>query len=241
MERHIDRLHWKELRKLVPDKISTVLLPVGILEAHGASALGTDIIIPDRLADLVAGKVGALVAPSIPYGVPGSLAGYPGTVGVRAETFTDYVLDVLHGLASTGFRQIFILNGHGGNNAALKEAAQLTFEGAGACVAVIHWWIECDDLARETFGGSGGHGGADETAMMLAIDPALVPAPKAVDPPYRVRPSVVSYPAPSSALVFGEDAAAISFDETKAKAFLGRVAARLEEIIEEIEARWAEI
>lgn len=241
MERRIARLHWKEFRKLVPDKIATVLLPVGIVEAHGASALGTDILIPDRLAELVAGKVGALVAPPIPYGVPGGLAGYPGTVGVRAEPFTDYVLDVLHGLAAAGFRRIFILNGHGGNNAALKEAAQLTFEATGVNVAVVHWWMECEDLARETFGGSGGHGGADETAMMLAIDPALVAAPQAVDPPYRVHSSVVSYPAPSSTLVYSEDAAAVSFDEKKARAFLGGVAARIEEILEEIEARWAEI
>jgi creatinine amidohydrolase len=242
MECRIDRLHWKELKRIVPDRTSTVLLPIGILEAHGASALGTDILIPERLAEMAAKKTGALVAPTIPYGVPGSLGGYPGTVGVRADVFSDYVLDVLHGLAATGFRSIFIINGHGGNNEDLKETARAGFQSTGAHGAVIHWWLEAADLTLEVFGGAGGHGGADETAAMLAIDPALVETrPKAVDAAFVVRPSVVTFPAPSSLLTYGEGAAPISYDEEKARDFLSKVAARIEELVEEIESRWGEI
>ena len=46
-------------------------MPVGILEAHGAAALGTDILIPERMSVLLAEPVGALIAPTIPYGVFG--------------------------------------------------------------------------------------------------------------------------------------------------------------------------
>jgi creatinine amidohydrolase len=241
MQRQIARLQWKEFRRLVPEKITTALLPIGILEAHGASALGTDILIPERLADLVAERVGALIAPTIPYGVPGSLSGYPGTVGVRSEIFADYVAEVLHGLAGAGFRQVFILNGHGGNNESLRDVAREAWQGAGLATAVVHWWLETGDITREVYGGPGGHGGADETGLMLAIGADLVEKrPKQIDAPFRVRPSVVTYPAPSSLLTYEEGAAPLSFDEKKARAFETKVAARIEEIIEEIEARWAE-
>lgn len=242
MERRIDRLHWKELKKIVPEKVNAVILPVGILEAHAASALGTDNFIPEHLAGLVAPKVGALVAPTIPYGVPGSLEGYPGTVGVRREIFADYVQDVLHGLAMTGFHEAFILNGHGGNTEALKEVAQAAFQSSGLFTAVIHWWLEAADITREVYGGAGGHGGADETGLMLAIDPALaLKSARSVEPAFRMRAAVQAYPAASSLLVYGDDAAPLSFDATRARTFLAKVTARVEEIIEEIQAHWSEI
>jgi creatinine amidohydrolase len=243
MEVRIDRLHWREFRKLVPDRISTAILPVGILEAHAESALGTDILIPEKLAGMVAARVGALVAPTIPYGVPGGLDGYPGTVGVRPDTFVDYVQETMHGLATSGFKAIFVLNGHGGNNDSLKLAAQTVFQATGTFVAVIHWWLEAADLTKEIYGGAGGHGGADETGIMLAIDPELVRTkPEGGEAPaWQVRPSVVAYPVPSTLLVYGADAAPISLDEEKAKTFLARVAGRIEELIEDIESRWSEI
>lgn len=241
MERQIERLHWKEFRRLVPEKTATVLLPVGILEAHAGSALGTDILIPERLAARVADKVGALIAPTVPYGVPGSLGGYPGTVGVRPEVFADYMADILFGLASAGFRQAFILNGHGGNNDALRDVAREAWQGAGLAVAVIHWWIECTDITREVYGGAGGHGAADETGLMLAFAPELVEKrPRQIDTAWRARPSVVTFPAPSSLIVYDADAAALSFDEKKARQFEEKAVARMAEVIEDIEARWSE-
>jgi creatinine amidohydrolase len=242
MEIRIDRMHWREFKKQVPDNIMTVLLPVGMLEAHGASALGTDVIIPERLAEIVAKDVGALVAPSIAYGVPGGLDGYPGTVGVREEIFAEYLQEVLHSLATSGFKIVFILNGHGGNNMALKEVARSVFQASGVFVGVIHWWIEAADITREIYGGSGGHGGADETGMMLAIDPALVRTKgRESETPYRVRSSIVTYPSPSSHLVYDDDVAPLSLDEDKARTYLKRVTERIAEIIEDIEGRWAEI
>ena len=242
MERRLDRLHWKELKKIIPEKINAVILPVGILEAHAASVLGTDNLIPEHLAGLVAPKVAALVAPTIPYGVPGSLEGYPGTVGVRAEVFADYVQDVLHGLAMTGFQEVFILNGHGGNTESLKDVAQVAFQSSGLYTAVIHWWLEVADITREVYGGAGGHGGADETGLMLAIDPALaLKSGRSVESAFRMRAAVQAYPAPSSLLVYGDDAAPLSFDAVKARTFLTRVAGRVEEIIEDVQAHWSEI
>ena len=63
---------------LVPGKITRVLVPVGTMEAHGVLPLGTDTLIPDRLADRLAEPLDALIAPAMPYGITSSLLPYPG-------------------------------------------------------------------------------------------------------------------------------------------------------------------
>ncbi|HHI02709.1 MAG TPA: creatininase family protein, partial [candidate division Zixibacteria bacterium] len=62
MQRQLQRLTTRNIRKLVPDKIDTILLPVGTVEAHGAAALGTDNFIPESLAEYLADKIDALIA-----------------------------------------------------------------------------------------------------------------------------------------------------------------------------------
>src|SRR5207237_2708949 len=68
-ERRIDRLNWMEFAEIVPRHVNTALLPVGTLEAHGVTSLGTDNEIPTRLSEAIADRLNALVAPTIPYGV----------------------------------------------------------------------------------------------------------------------------------------------------------------------------
>jgi len=41
-ERRIDRISWMEFAEIVPRHVGTALLPVGTLEAHGITSLGTD-------------------------------------------------------------------------------------------------------------------------------------------------------------------------------------------------------
>ncbi|RME29732.1 MAG: creatininase family protein, partial [Candidatus Zixiibacteriota bacterium] len=49
MERELQRLNWLTVQKLVPKEINTVIFPVGTVEAHGSSCLGTDNFIPETL------------------------------------------------------------------------------------------------------------------------------------------------------------------------------------------------
>ena len=76
--RKLEELNWQEFGKIVPKVTDAVLLPVGTLEAHGVTGLGTDNFIPVSLAERIAGKVNALIAPTIPYGITRSLLPYPG-------------------------------------------------------------------------------------------------------------------------------------------------------------------
>src|SRR3990167_7028943 len=112
--RKMDELNWLEFRELVPAKVKTVLLTTGTLEPHGVINNGADNLAPVRIAEAIAGEVNALIAPHIAYGVTGSMAPYPGALHIPAEVYAAYLGAVLEGLAKNGFKNIVIVNGHGG-------------------------------------------------------------------------------------------------------------------------------
>jgi len=61
-------LTWEEFRYRVPSQSDSVIVPVGTIEAHGAIPLGTDNLIPARLAqDLApAARLRARIVPNAP-------------------------------------------------------------------------------------------------------------------------------------------------------------------------------
>ena len=67
-------LTWQEFGQNVPGKTDRVLLPVGTIEAHGVTPLATDNIIPEYICQQISGPLGALVAPTINYGITKSLS-----------------------------------------------------------------------------------------------------------------------------------------------------------------------
>src|SRR5438034_8144235 len=120
--RDMERISWIEFREWVPAKIQTVLLPLGTLEPHGVAPNGTDILAPVAMAREVAPRVNAMIAPVIPYGFTGILDAYPGSFTVPEEIFRSYVRAVLIGLARNKFKNIILLNGHGGGQTAILSA-----------------------------------------------------------------------------------------------------------------------
>src|SRR6267143_509148 len=107
-ERRIDRINWMEFAEIVPRHVGTALLPVGTIEAHGITSLGTDNEIPTRLSEALAERLNALVAPTIPYGVTAHLGALAGGTHVRADAFTEYVAAVLTTMSHQGFSNIIL-------------------------------------------------------------------------------------------------------------------------------------
>jgi creatinine amidohydrolase len=242
MQRELQKLSWKNIRELVPHKIDTVLFPVGTIEAHGAAALGTDNLIPQSMAEYLSGKINALIAPILNYGITKSLYGYPGSMTVRPESLEMFITDILKSLHDIGFKKVIILNGHGGNNKVLKTAALDFFDKYRTKIAVIHWWMLCDDLVREFYGQEGGHAGIDETAMVQAIDESYVDKSLYDDNmPYLYRHGADVYPIPGSILLYKEGEGLPDFDSQKAKEFQIKVFEHIEEYIKFIVSRWDEI
>ncbi|MDZ4723477.1 MAG: creatininase family protein [candidate division Zixibacteria bacterium] len=220
MERQLQKLSWLTVQKLVPASIDTLILPVGTVEAHGSACLGTDNFIPETISDGIAEQLNALIAPTVNYGITRSLARYPGGSTIKPETFSLYIRDILDSSANSGFKNIIIMNGHGGNNSALKSTA-LDFHYAKKCnVAVIHWWELCAQMTEQFFGHAGGHAGTDETAMVHAVDPSL--AGRSTYSPelaYTFRAGADIYPVPGTILLYKEGEGYPEFDEEKARQY----------------------
>ncbi len=101
----------------------TVIVPVGSTEQHGPHApLATDVVIPVEIARRVAERIGAVVAPSVNYGLSYPHAGFTGVVHVRIATFMTLIEDLCVSLATAGFRRIVFLNGHYDNTYAIAYA-----------------------------------------------------------------------------------------------------------------------
>ncbi|MEO8074309.1 MAG: creatininase family protein, partial [Acidobacteriota bacterium] len=76
--REMDRINWMEFKEVVPSKIQTVLLPTGTLEPHGVINNGADNTAPMAIAQTIAQRVNGMIAPTLPYGITGSMQAYPG-------------------------------------------------------------------------------------------------------------------------------------------------------------------
>lgn len=183
IEMRMENLTWDKFGE-VKKSISTVLLPIGSVEAHGRHLpLGTDVFAPLEIAARVEAKlkergVEVLIAPPIWYGHSFVLNVFPGTINVRADTLRRYVRDVAGEFAEEGFGRIILLNGHGGNYPPLIEAAEEVAERYGVEVWLINWWIDFrEDIL--SICSSQGHAGEDETSVILAIKPELVSMEKA--------------------------------------------------------------
>jgi creatinine amidohydrolase len=239
MDRQLQNLSSPKVQQLVPSQTDTVLLPVGTVEAHGSACLGTDNVIPAAIARDIAERINALVAPTLSYGITRSLYRYPGGITIRPRTFELFLGDILKSFADTGFKNVFVLNGHGGNNASLKNVAhQFHFE-CRANIAVIHWFELCQEMTEAFFGHAGGHGGTDEVAMVLAINPELVDQ-QAYDPElaYQFRAGADVYPVPGSILLYKENEGYPEFDIDKSRQYYNQVVAAVADFAEMVLERW---
>jgi creatinine amidohydrolase len=242
MERRLDRLNHQELRRLVPERIDAVILPVGTIEAHGIIPLGTDLLIPEAMAARIGEEVDALVAPAIPYGITRGLVGYPGTVCIRSEVFQAYVSDVVESLADAGFRKIIVLNGHGGQIDELKAALFETGKVCRVKTLLINWWVDTEEIRAKTLKREGGHAGSDETAAIMAIDAALV-RPELYDPELEMRysSSFSAYPFPGTIITYSDGDNSLNLDEGACKAYFDAVTAKVAATIRTITTKWSQL
>lgn len=239
MERRLGYLNHNELRKLVPDEIDTVIVPIGTVEAHGITPLGTDVIIPEAMAERVAPQVDAIIAPTVPYGITRGLAGHPGTISIQPDVFQAYVGDLLRSLADIGFTRIVVLNGHGGQTDQLKDVIFDAHRETGAKTLLIDWWYETDDIRNEVLEREGGHAGADETACIVAIDPSLVKR-ELYDENMKTAYSKAfsAYPFPGTIITYTKGDSSLNLDEAKCRTYFDQVTARVTSIIKEVTAKW---
>ncbi len=240
--REMALLCWQEFGELVPARIATVLVPFGSLEPHGVIPNGTDSLAPEAMARAVAGRVDALIAPTLNYGVTEAMKAYPGAVSIPAPAYAPFAESVLDNLAANGFRNIVVLNGHGGNTAVLNEAATRVANARRVRVLVVNWWTLADDITKAVFEQDGGHAGNNETAYVQAFLPEHVH-------PERYRPEMAAanpspagayyaVPVQSTILLYEKGQGHPTFDAAQAKEYFRRVNDRVAELVLDTIRKW---
>jgi creatinine amidohydrolase len=157
----------------------TVIVPTGSTEQHGPHGpLLTDVLVPNEVARRVAPRIGAVVAPTINYGLSYPHVGFTGVVHIRIPTFMALVEDVAVSLAAIGFRRIVFLNGHYDNTMAIAYAcanASPRLPETARAFPVNYWDGMTPSEAAEFFDPSNGlHANRGETSAVMAIDEGLV-------------------------------------------------------------------
>jgi len=239
--REMNLLTWKEFSDFVPEKIETVLLPVGSIEPHGVIPNGTDNLAPQAMSREIAPRVNALIAPTLNYGITEAMAAYPGAVSVSADSYAPFIEDILKGLADCRFKNIIILNGHGGNTDALKRAATSVSNQCRVRILVVNWWALASEDTFAVFDQNGGHAGNNETAYIQAVVPEHI-HPEQYDPEMAVVNPVggswYAVPVAASILLYEKGQGYPTFDRKQAEEYFRRVNDRVTGLIEEIIRKW---
>ncbi len=169
------QLSWPETREVLKSN-EIVLLPVGAHEQHGPGiAVSTDTVSAAGLCRRAAAIMGAraAVAPAIPYGVSWQHLNFPGTITLTPETLTTLILEIVTSLARHGFPRVAVVNGHGGNTAAIATAVDAARQRiAGVRVLGLYGYGFIAEHARDLLPPEAiGHGGGDEAAVVMAEAP----------------------------------------------------------------------
>lgn len=240
--REMDRINWMEFKEVVPTKIDTVLLPTGTLEPHGVINNGADNTAPTEMAKTIARRTNAMIAPTLPYGITGSMEAYPGAFQITEAAYRPFVKQILEGLAKNGFRNIIILNGHGGGQTAVLQsvAAEVATE-KRVRTLVVNWWSFASDETKAVFGEDGGHAGWNETAFIQAIDPTLVHPERYKDDlatPYPTAGTWSAVPFPSSIGLYQKGQGYPKFDQAKANEYYKKVTDKVADLIIDVKKKW---
>ena len=189
-----------ELASAVRDGVTTALVPIGGTEQNGAHiALGKHNARAAALALRIAERLGyTLVAPVIAYVPEGRIEPatehmrFAGTISVPEPAFEQVLTGAARSLRAAGMRTIVLLGDHGGYQRSLQSVAErLSREWRNTGVRVLaptEYYRAAsrgfDDILRKrgySDAEIGVHGGLADTALSLALTPALVRADRLAD------------------------------------------------------------
>lgn len=183
---------------------SLIVWPVGAIEQHGPHLpVGTDTFtieyVTRQAAQQAAATISVQVAPTLPFGSSHHHLPFGGTMSLSTEAYYRTIYELTESLIVSGYRKIFILNGHGGNHELIQLVARdLARVHPVSVAAASYWTIAWDALVKRNAHVDcrfPGHAGAFETSMIMALRPELVHEPlphreqvTSTDPRGFVRP-----------------------------------------------------
>jgi creatinine amidohydrolase len=179
------QVEWASLKaaevRTLAERDAVVILPVAAIEQHGPHLpVMTDTLLCGEIARRAAEKAGerqpTVVAPTVWSGLSEHHMPFGGTFTLDFPTFQAVLRCLCQNLERHGFGRVLLLNGHGGNDFALKVVAEQLAHELEITLATATYW----HLAADAFRGilerqeNVRHACEAETSMVLALRPELV-------------------------------------------------------------------
>jgi len=187
------KIPFPEVKRLAEGGCALCILPVGVVEEHGAHLpLGMDSFAAEAYTASAASPLEqagyeVVVAPTISYGVARAAIDFPGTLSLEPETLRSLVVDIGRSLARHGLKRLVILNGHRDlhHMKALDDARMILVQEKTAQVLCVGFVSDPEMTAacyregvkqfyRSPRPDREGHGGESETSVALNSFPQLV-------------------------------------------------------------------
>ncbi len=163
-----------------------IMVCLGATEQHGRHLpVGTDTYQVEGLARaamkvLDQRGIPLMLGPTIPVGPRQFQSEAPidfaGTISISNPLMQMLTKEICAELIRHGFRRVYILIGNAESDAPAQVAAKELSEETDAVVTTVNWMVVISELYRGqiAFASPQGHGGAGETARIMALLPELV-------------------------------------------------------------------
>lgn len=176
MPRRLSEMTREEVREAGATDV--VVIPVGSVEQHaGHLPMSTDTLLVEGVLEQACAALGddvpLVVTPSIPVGSSAHHL-FAAAMSIRPQTLLAVLHDVTESLATSGFRRLFVVNGHGGNDECIRLAVKELVLRHPVAAAACSYWALGDPAGSPRPDVMPGHAGWFETSLMLALNPGLV-------------------------------------------------------------------
>ncbi len=181
---------WPEVKAVLLRK-NVVILPVGSTEEHGTHLpLNVDSAEAAFVCELAAGMaekkyqdISVLVAPTIHYSDVSVHKMFPGTIGIKIDTFISTVEDIVNNFLSQGFQNVIVFVAHVEDNCSVETALRKVVDNAPGARVFAANMVELGREVRARICKAGlkgvGHALESETSQCLYIQPQNVKLDKA--------------------------------------------------------------
>lgn len=178
-------IKWNELTQLefadYKEK-AAVLINFASTEQHSYHLpVGTDAFLGQAVTETTAKlcKTPVLLLPQVCYGYSPHHRFAPGFVTIPQKLLVEYACSICDSVYENGFRKMFLINSHGGNQVYLSAVINEMGEKYGtefALKELRYWDVAGKRISeiRESKLGGMGHAGEFETSIMMYIHPELV-------------------------------------------------------------------
>ncbi len=187
-------IHWNELSKDQFKRYrdtATVAINFASTEQHSRHLpVGTDAILGKAVLEEAARLAASpmLVLPQACYGYSPHHRFAPGYVTISQNTLISHARDICKSVYENGFKRMFLVNSHGGNQVYLSAVINEIGEEYGEKFSLMelrYWDVAGPRIMeiRDSALGGTGHACEFETSMMMHLRPDLVQADKIAECP----------------------------------------------------------